>query len=167
MRECSKGVSFFSRASALHILPLTPFCMCMFAHYRHPKTKLTGLPTRPKSWNVAAAARNNGEWSAFRERERKKKKNQRVACTSGSQCIVFIPAPAEHSEVQAISPVTFPDSITHSWEGKERKKAAGIELQSSRVFQPAGGARSSRVRSSQPGIAVFVMMRRFWTEQCW
>lgn len=46
-----------------------------------------------------------------------------------------------------ISPVTFPDSITHSWEGKERKKAAGIELQSSHVFHPA--CRGSETQPSE------------------
>lgn len=59
---------------------------------------------------------------AHSERERERKKNQSIVCTSASQCVVFIPAPAEHSEVQAISPVTFPDSITHSWGSKKKKK---------------------------------------------
>lgn len=38
-RVFERSIFFLFRASALHILPLTPFCMCMFAHYRHPKTK--------------------------------------------------------------------------------------------------------------------------------
>lgn len=165
MRECLKGASIFSRQCPPHPASYS-FLHVHVCPLSSSKDEINRASHSPEILKCSRGC-SEQRWMERIQRERKKK-NQGSPAQVVHNASYSSRLPQSTLRFKRL--VQWHFLILSHTAGKEKKERKRPESSYSRAvcsIQPAGGARRSRVSSSQPGIAVFVMMWRFWTEQCW